>query len=444
MIDKERGYEYNYPLASDPSTITLRQTLVYSDGSPTEIIDSNIYTSNSHVANVLESHTFEGLYQDRRSTSIVVLDPVKGTYKVKLRFNYLHHVKKVYTPSFERNKVFTYTTVDEYPTFVSTNVYTINLGTGPKSILNWPANELISFNNGTLIHPDKVFYSQLMTQSNMISYIRRMLSEDRLLALPNFSLGNFIAEFHEIKNLATLHRERVSGMFLGINFGVLPLIGDLSAMFEIFKNFESKIAVWNSYVTNLTTLNYHTTILNETVTDSGYTDADVGHGYVRYSWQLDVVVVIRSSVYLCPQLIPESSYRSILMALTGLDDPFSIIWEAVPYSFIVDWFTNIGDMIEQAEFDPSVIQFRIDSGGFSRSVKGKIKCQAVYYDPDGNPTPLGSNDEDVDWYTRIPINLDDYTSGNFTTNIDSLEFSNSINGYKGLLLSALVDQRIRR
>jgi hypothetical protein len=50
-----------------------------------------------------------------------------------------------------------------------------------------------------------------------------------------------------------------------------------------------------------------------------------------------------------------TALKGLLGDLTGLVTAFgvnkvaSIIWEAIPYSFVVDWFVNVGDMIRRWE-----------------------------------------------------------------------------------------------
>ncbi|DAD51197.1 TPA_asm: maturation protein [ssRNA phage SRR7976325_22] len=40
-----------------------------------------------------------------------------------------------------------------------------------------------------------------------------------------------------------------------------------------------------------------------------------------------------------------SSYNSLLVQQMGLANPLAIAWEVVPFSFVVDWFTNVGDVL---------------------------------------------------------------------------------------------------
>lgn len=41
-------------------------------------------------------------------------------------------------------------------------------------------------------------------------------------------------------------------------------------------------------------------------------------------------------------------------AIWGLDSPIEAAWELVPFSFIIDWFTNIGDIIGALILNPGL------------------------------------------------------------------------------------------
>jgi hypothetical protein len=56
----------------------------------------------------------------------------------------------------------------------------------------------------------------------------------------------------------------------------------------------------------------------------------------------------------------------------GVTKIASVIWEAIPYSFVVDWFVSVGDFIESLEesiFDPLPIVIH----DFSHSLKYEYK-----------------------------------------------------------------------
>jgi hypothetical protein len=60
----------------------------------------------------------------------------------------------------------------------------------------------------------------------------------------------------------------------------------------------------------------------------------------------------------------------------GLLDPLSIVWNAIPFSFVLDWFSNIGEWVEQLIHDPAI---PIVIEDFSHSVKYSYKTDMTLH-----------------------------------------------------------------
>lgn len=70
------------------------------------------------------------------------------------------------------------------------------------------------------------------------------------------------------------------------------------------------------------------------------------------------------------------------IALSGLLDPLSIVWEKLPYSFVIDWFIPIGNWLQARGLAQSV------SGTFVTSRFQKVICRGVHQlNPDGTAYP---------------------------------------------------------
>lgn len=57
-------------------------------------------------------------------------------------------------------------------------------------------------------------------------------------------------------------------------------------------------------------------------------------------------VVVRSSTRMQATVVVDSE-NLFLASQLGLTNPAAVLWEVVPFSFVVDWFTNVGDYISQ-------------------------------------------------------------------------------------------------
>lgn len=63
---------------------------------------------------------------------------------------------------------------------------------------------------------------------------------------------------------------------------------------------------------------------------------------------------IRSSNYRAGVLYKVETDLNGLTALWGLDQPFETIWELTPFSFMIDWFFNVGDVIASWSVSPGI------------------------------------------------------------------------------------------
>lgn len=66
-----------------------------------------------------------------------------------------------------------------------------------------------------------------------------------------------------------------------------------------------------------------------------------------------------------------------LLNAFGINRPASILWEAIPYSFVVDWFVNVGDVIGSVE-DAIANPLPIVIHDFSESLKWEYRTRAEW------------------------------------------------------------------
>jgi hypothetical protein len=68
----------------------------------------------------------------------------------------------------------------------------------------------------------------------------------------------------------------------------------------------------------------------------------------------EIDTVSRHSNYRAGVLYTIDSDVNGIMSVWGLDKPLETIWELTPFSFIIDWFFNIGDIIASWSYNPSL------------------------------------------------------------------------------------------
>jgi hypothetical protein len=65
---------------------------------------------------------------------------------------------------------------------------------------------------------------------------------------------------------------------------------------------------------------------------------------------------------------------------SGLNRPLSVVWNYIPFSFVVDWFTNVGDWAESLLQEPAI---PIVIEDFSHSVKYSYQTEIEISDWNG-------------------------------------------------------------
>lgn len=142
----------------------------------------------------------------------------------------------------------------------------------------------------------------------------------------------FVKDLRKVKDLIPQLKElgkikTHASNYLGLEYGILPTVGDLKSIFEAFKQ-------------------------------TKYMDRA---GYRRVS-----AYAIRTSSYeLLGELVPIQHTRRLHLAVnendTGLDSltekvrslgvfpSLNNIWDLVPYSFVLDWFVDVGSVLERID-----------------------------------------------------------------------------------------------
>jgi hypothetical protein len=135
-----------------------------------------------------------------------------------------------------------------------------------------------------------------------------------------------------------LSTKDISGRFLELRYGWGPLIQDVyqaAKAYEVLTSGPRSHTYWSSHHAR------PDTVLKQTATST--------------------------KAWLKAEL--RGQYKAILLeSLTtprslGLEDPLSVAWELLPYSFVIDWFIPIGNYLEQINTIPKL------SGKYVKSVK---------------------------------------------------------------------------
>jgi hypothetical protein len=205
---------------------------------------------------------------------------------------------------------------------------------------------------------------------------------------------------------------------LAINFGVLPLFGDIQAIYHIVTRLSAYIDAWNLAARNGMVWDKHVALYKE---DDTFVDL---HRYVGSfsrpveQWYENGVAKISSSgkahLYFSPKEIKDADRKKVYVNALGLAEPLEGIWEAVPFSWAIDYFFRVGDII--AAWDealPTMFTYNFVDAGYS--YKSEVEANLTYDmeivpSKDTRYTSL-SEEHSIPWsykhsiYKRIPVSF---------------------------------------
>jgi hypothetical protein len=81
--------------------------------------------------------------------------------------------------------------------------------------------------------------------------------------------------------------------------------------------------------------------------------------------------------YTIPEIDSEYAKLKGVLDLIGLKANLSIIWEAIPFSFVVDWFVSVDDFLRQ--FDTNYLESVVTILDFCYSIKSVEVCDFLVW-----------------------------------------------------------------
>lgn len=190
------------------------------------------------------------------------------------------------------------------------------------------------------------------------------------------SIPNFLLELGDLRRLGDLFSTKYKNIshatgdkFLGVNFGVLPIVGDIKKMLTLAKRIDDYVDRWNDLAEKQSIITFKTTLFDYTTDKSIDESVSINEYAFRATCHSRAVL----HVYMIPKKLPTSVRTSAKMRALGFDNPAGVIWEAIPFSFVVDWFANFSDL-----FDPrqkSLFMYDIVDAGYSIVNKTTVDVQ---------------------------------------------------------------------
>jgi len=175
--------------------------------------------------------------------------------------------------------------------------------------------------------------------------------------LTTVSIPNFLLDIDDITSLFKLWKSNTSivgniaGAHLNYKFGWKPTIGDLSGLIDAITGLQSKVKAFEQSLNKIFTGS--TTVLNDTITKSG--TFNVGDSTNHVYWTGTVKRSLTAHLVWRPQpLAVMSPFTKVLRGLLdslGFELNPRIIWDAIPFTFVLDWFFGIGGWLQNFKID---------------------------------------------------------------------------------------------
>jgi len=187
-------------------------------------------------------------------------------------------------------------------------------------------------------------------------------------AKPGVGLDQTLAELHHLPTIPRIKRLKAAAdsavhagrEYLNVEFGWKPLLNDLKKTVDTVDKVQNRLKQLRAdnghWIRRRGTLEDSVTLSVVNETESGY-PIMVNQLFQNTSnpGTREVTTSIRrrrsfsgAFRYWIPELIDVPNNWAILKRVYGLNPSPATVWELTPWSWFVDWFTNVGDVIANA------------------------------------------------------------------------------------------------
>jgi hypothetical protein len=190
---------------------------------------------------------------------------------------------------------------------------------------------------------------------------------------PTVSLANFMYELKDLKGMIpkieSSIAKTVSSNFLAFNFGVAPFVGDVKNLMNLADTVNKRLKYLRETVGKVQKLRFKRTIPVESWNGDPIISYPLENNnfFSEFSFEFRRVNyqgVFNASCDLFQNLEGLDSQLGTLKAFAaaaGFNNPAAIVWEAIPYSFVVDWFFHFGQQLDYLAVQPFGGEWRLDN-----------------------------------------------------------------------------------
>lgn len=197
------------------------------------------------------------------------------------------------------------------------------------------------------------------------------------------SLPNFLLELNPFEGLGKLkfYRKKaqeelialrgsnlagaVSGNYLGLEFGVKPFLDDLEKLRNIVATVDRGLQVLRESKGKSSKLNFRRNLSPNLAVGMPAVVSGGGRQFnlvpTQYCTLTSLSSEFRAGAWLYHDLDLDSASARVraYAAALGLLNPLAVIWEAVPFSFVLDWVTDVSGILTELKAQPFLGDWRV-------------------------------------------------------------------------------------
>lgn len=269
-----------------------------------------------------------------------------------------------------------------------------------------------------------------------------------------FDATVFVAELAEFKTLFTFFKStdslfrNFSNANLTYAFGWAPMVKDLTKLVKALSNYNARIERFKRESKSKELKRYFQNVSKEEY-DSGWfkieplsgynysTSLGPVYNYAQVKWTRNITENFTFRyTYTIPELSEDQQKIRAFLDTVGLHADGAVLWELLPYSFVIDWFIPIGDYFKRKrrKWWPATINMLNCS--YSRKVEQTtyLSYRNCYEDTGQQRLFMVRK---IEKYNRYPMDL-----SAFYVRDDLLDLTDSLSLRKIFLGSLLLEQAV--
>jgi hypothetical protein len=207
------------------------------------------------------------------------------------------------------------------------------------------------------------------------------------ISLPNF--------FWELREIATLIPKlsasfvtSAAGGYLNWQFGWEPFLADLRTLSSLMSVVDARLEFLRKTYGKVTRLGVSRRDVLQLDPTPLWRMYGAPHGLLAHTRGLvNYRVDLRAGCLFSHKLPWLNDVQGTLRAAAGalgLNNPLQVVWQAMPFSFVVDWFLNIGGALSQLDFQDRTVEWDIWNVHWSAKHTFDVEVRQRFNDSNGN------------------------------------------------------------